>query len=231
LTMNSNILAPLALLLVASALLVSSAPASYPSSVDTVVPETGLSTELTVSSRSVIAKPAAKTASKLTRKSTAVSKPASQLTRKSTAVSKPAPNAVSLKLSPPAIIVTEAMCCKGLRKETVEGAIEMCNDVAQKENFCRAFTPPTACEQCFQTFCVDNASKQSFKTQCAAITAAKKGKIADEAEEVNKSANKMERSTMKRSTEKNTRYHNMEVKEKAEAKAEAKAKAASLTHS
>merc|ERR1711966_334517 len=102
LTMNSNILAPLALLLVASALLVSSAPASYPSSVDAVVPETGL----------ISAKPAAKPASK------------SALTRKSVAVSS--------KLSSPEIIVTEAMCCKGLRKETVEGAIEMCNDVAKK---------------------------------------------------------------------------------------------------
>merc|ERR1712086_535703 len=150
LTMNSNILAPLALLLVASALLVSSAPASYPSSVDAVVPETGL----------ISAKPAAKP----------------ELTRKSVAVSS--------KLSSPEIIVTEAMCCKGLRKETVEGAIEMCNDVAKKEAFCRAFTPPTACEQCFQTFCVDNASKQSFKTQCAAITAAKKIKIDDEFEKV-----------------------------------------------
>merc|ERR1712086_370807 len=183
LTMNSNILAPLALLLVASALLVSSAPASYPSSVDAVVPETGL----------ISAKPAAKPASK------PASKP--ELTRKSVAVSS--------KLSSPEIIVTEAMCCKGLRKETVEGAIEMCNNVAKKEAFCRAFTPPTACEQCFQTFCVDNASKQSFKTQCAAITAAKKIKIDDKFEKVKEDANKMVR------TKGNTRTHDKEVREKA----------------
>merc|ERR1712086_545779 len=204
LTMNSNILAPLALLLVASALLVSSAPASYPSSVDAVVPETGL----------ISAKPAAKSA--LTRESYKLSskpasKPASkpELTRKSVAVSS--------KLSSPEIIVTEAMCCKGLRKETVEGAIEMCNNVAKKEAFCSAFTPPTACEQCFQTFCVDNASKQSFKTQCAAITAAKKIKIDDKFEKVKEDANKMVR------TKGNTRTHDKEVKEKATA--------ASLTHS
>jgi len=221
LTMNSNILAPLALLLVASALLVSSAPASYPSSVDAVVPETGL----------ISAKPAAKPASKsaLTRESYKLSskpasKPASkpELTRESVAVSS--------KLSSPAIIVTEAMCCKGLLKEkkTAEDAIKICENGAEKKTFCSAFTATTACELCFQKFCQTELSKEAFKTQCAATVekrngksaATKKEKIADQAEEVTEDADKMTR-TPKRTT----RYHDMvEVKEKA------KAKAASLTY-
>jgi len=154
--MNSNILAPLALLLVASALLVSSAPASYPSSVDAVVPETGL----------ISAKPASKSA----------------LTRKSAAVSS--------KLSSPAIIVTEAMCCEGLRKakKTAEDAIEMCKNDANKKAFCIGFTPSTTCELCFQKFCADRAT---FKTQCAVET--KKEVIADNVEKVKQAADIMTR--------------------------------------
>jgi len=174
------------------------------------VKEKATAASLTHSSNAVSYKPASKPASK------------PELTRESVAVSS--------KLSSPAIIVTEAMCCKGLLKEkkTAEDAIKICENGAEKRTFCSAFTATTACELCFQKFCETEFSKAAFKTQCAATVEKRKGKsaatkkeeIADKAEEVKEDADEMTR-TPKRTT----RYHDMvEVKEKA------KAKAASLTY-